>query len=107
MKAEDAMWCVVMFDLPVKTASERREATRFRHYLLDAGFSRVQYSVYVEYLPLGVNLAKTARDIKAKLPRGGEVRIIPVTDKQWSSAFRFANGTPQLEEEPPEQLEIF
>ena len=36
-----------MFDLPVLTAPQRREATRFRKFLLDRGFSMVQFSVYV------------------------------------------------------------
>lgn len=101
------MWCIVMFDLPVKTEVERKEATKFRNFLLDNGFSRVQYSVYVQYLPLGAQLAKIARDIKQRLPNAGEVRIVPLTDKQWSNAFRFCKGTPQKMEETPQQLEIF
>ncbi|QDZ43461.1 CRISPR-associated endonuclease Cas2 [Corynebacterium sp. sy039] len=101
------MWCLVMFDLPVKTAVERREATRFRNSLLDDGFSMVQYSVYVQYLPLGVNLSKIARNLKSRLPVHGEVRIVPLTDKQWSEAFRFSNGTVEKSEETPEQLQIF
>ena len=32
------MWCVVMFDLPVATALERRAAMRFRNLLLDMGY---------------------------------------------------------------------
>ena len=31
----DGMWCLVMFDLPVKTRRQRREATEFRNMLLD------------------------------------------------------------------------
>lgn len=45
--ADDPMWCVVMFDLPVGTKKQRREATRFRNLLLDEGYWRAQYSVYV------------------------------------------------------------
>ena len=36
--ADDPVWCVVMFDLPVATKKQRKEATRFRHLLLDEGF---------------------------------------------------------------------
>ncbi|ALA66410.1 CRISPR-associated endonuclease Cas2 [Corynebacterium lactis] len=107
MPGDKRMWCIVMFDLPVKTETERKEATKFRNYLLDSGFSRVQYSVYVQYLPLGAQLAKIAKDIKAKLPHEGEVRIVPLTDKQWSNAFRFSNASPKKVEKTPEQLEIF
>lgn len=47
--ADDPMWCLVMFDLPVLTKRQRSEATRFRHFLLDEGFWMAQYSVYVRY----------------------------------------------------------
>jgi len=96
-----------MFDLPVQTKIQRREATSFRNSLLDDGFSMVQFSVYVQYLPLGVNLSRIARTLKARLPQGGEVRVVPVTDKQWSEAFRFSNGTEEPKDEPPQQLQIF
>lgn len=43
--ADDPMWCLVMFDLPVETKKQRREATRFRNDLLDWGFCMVQLSV--------------------------------------------------------------
>ncbi|WP_442904906.1 CRISPR-associated endonuclease Cas2, partial [Gordonibacter sp.] len=36
------MWCVVMFDLPVQTKVQQREATKFRKLLIDSGFSMVQ-----------------------------------------------------------------
>ena len=49
--ADDPVWCVVMFDLPVATKKQRKEATRFRHLLLDEGFWMLQYSVYVRYSP--------------------------------------------------------
>lgn len=106
-KGEDGMWCLVMFDLPVTTKEQRKAATRFRNELLDDGFSMVQFSVYVQYLPLGVNLARIAATLKSRLPPNGEVRLVPVTDKQWSTAFRFSNGTEQPKEDAPEQLQIF
>lgn len=32
------MWCLVMFDLPVKTKRQRHAATVFRNMLLDMGY---------------------------------------------------------------------
>jgi len=32
------MWVLLMFDLPVVTKDQRKEATKFRLYLLDLGF---------------------------------------------------------------------
>lgn len=101
------MWCVVMFDLPVKKKQERTAATKFREHLYDLGFSRAQFSVYVQYLPLGARLTSIVKQIKTKLPNGGDVRIICVSDHQWSKAIRFSNTETASSEEPPSQLTIF
>ena len=41
-----SMWIVTMFDLPVDTKKARREYTLFRKFLLQDGFTQMQYSVY-------------------------------------------------------------
>ena len=51
LKLGDTMWCVIMFDLPVQTKQERKEAAVFRKLLLDSGFSMIQFSVYAKYSP--------------------------------------------------------
>lgn len=103
----EPMWCVVMFDLPVKTASQRREATRFRNDLLDLGFCRAQYSVYVQYFPLASRISSTVKALKLGLPVGGDIRIMSVTDHQWSKTIRFSNAKETTPEERPSQLTIF
>ena len=40
------MWVMVMFDLPVVSAEDRKQSTDFRNRLLDLGFEMVQFSVY-------------------------------------------------------------
>ena len=105
-RRDDSVWCLVMFDLPVTTNQQRKAATRFRNSLLDDGFSMVQFSVYVRYLPLGAQLHRVAKSIKLRLPPNGEVRIVPLSDRQWSTAFRFRNGTEQSTEKTPDQLLI-
>lgn len=96
-----------MFDLPVKSAKERKEATRFRKHLLDLGFAMAQYSVYVQYLPLASRLSVLVKSIKSELPRGGDVRILNVADNQWAKTVRFSNQTETVTEESPPQLTIF
>lgn len=39
------MWILVLFDLPVVEKQERKAATDFRNFLLDHGFSMVQFSI--------------------------------------------------------------
>ena len=43
------MWLVVMFDLPVGSRREMKLATRFRNSLLELGFMRKQFSVYMRH----------------------------------------------------------
>lgn len=40
------MRILVFFDLPVKTKAEKREATKFRKFLINDGYHMLQYSVY-------------------------------------------------------------
>jgi len=71
------------------------------------GFCRAQFSVYVQYLPLGAQLHILAKGIKAELPHGGDVRILAVTDTQWSKTIRYSNADETKPEETPSQLMIF
>ena len=78
------MRIIVMFDLPVTTASDRREYTRFRKYLIKNGFMMMQESVYVK-LALNQNTAAAIIDaLKKNKPPEGLVQILSVTEKQFS-----------------------
>lgn len=105
--ADDPMWSIVMFDLPVLTAKQRREASRFRHLLLDEGFWMAQYSVYVRYSPTMFGEVRRIRAIKAALPDGGEVRVLYVTDREWSTMLCFREEAPLAPDPAPQQLTIF
>ena len=95
------MWCLVMFDLPVKTKRQRHAATVFRNMLLDMGYGMVQYSVYVRYTPTQSGNRATVKMIKDNLPANGLVRILHISDHQWSTAARFSSGKREIEEETP------
>lgn len=101
------MWCVVMFDLPVETKPERRAAVRFRNLLLDMGYSMVQYSVYARYTPTQAGNRTTVKAIQKNLPPRGEIRILHITDHQWSSALRYRNLEEETEAGPPKELTVF
>ncbi|QNE88579.1 CRISPR-associated endonuclease Cas2 [Corynebacterium incognita] len=106
-KGKEPVWCIVMFDLPVGTKRERSEATRFRNQLQDLGFGRAQFSVYVQYFPLAARVANVVKILKTQLPRGGDIRIISVTDVQWAKAIRFSRAQEAKTEETPTQMTIF
>ena len=105
--ADDPVWCVVMFDLPVATKEQRKEATRFRHLLLDEGFWMLQYSVYVRYSPTVAGEPRRVSTIKSSLPDGGEVRMLYVTDREWSRTLCFRNEESVEAGPEPQQLMIF
>lgn len=105
--ADDPMWCVVMFDLPTKTAAERRNHQEFRNMLLDNGFIFAQFSVYAKYSPSGVLSTREVNGIKSQVPPKGEIRILHVTDRQWANTVRFSNATEIPNSTEPTQLLLF
>lgn len=106
-KGTEPVWCLIMFDLPTNTKNERKEATKFRNILMDLGFCRVQFSVYVQYFPLAARISSTVKHIKSNLPNGGDIRILCVTDTQWSKTICYSKKNEIEPEEIPTQLMIF
>lgn len=104
---DDSMWALVMFDLPVHSKTQRARASKFRNDLLDLGFQRVQLSVYTQYFPAGARSVPVVKAVKRQLPPEGEVRIVMITDNQWSKAFRFYAQRQEPSEKEPPQLVIF
>ena len=49
LNAYRIMWLLVMFDLPVTTKHERKEAALFPKNLEKDGFAMHQFSVYMRY----------------------------------------------------------
>jgi CRISPR-associated protein Cas2 len=77
------MWMMVMFDLPTETPEMRREAGRFRNFLMDIGFTMAQYSVYMRFTGTRENSQKYIRMIKNNNPQTGDVNILFFTDTQF------------------------
>jgi len=101
------MWLVTMFDLPVDSVQARRRYTRFRKALLDSGFMMIQYSVYARYCE-SEDAAEAKRCIvRAHLPVQGAVRMLSVTDRQFSKMEQYIGKTRAGPDEPPGQLLLF
>ncbi len=102
-------WLIVAFDLPVGTKQQRKAATDFRNFLLDDGYTMVQWSVYarpcVSFARQQTHLAR----LKANLPPEGSVRALFVTRAQWERSF-VIQGAPATEAEPenlPDQIQLW
>ena len=102
------MRIIVMFDLPTGTKEERRKATQFRKFLLDDGYSMLQYSVYARLCPNRDNANKHLARLEYKKPVTGSVRAIMVTENQFAS-MQVIVGTKTLQERKVrvEQLSFF
>lgn len=101
------MWLFVMFDLPVGTKKERKQATGFRNNLLDLGFEMSQFSVYLKYCPSNEKTESLEAKIQSHLPFGGKVDILAITDKQFSNMKRFYAKKRQKKDDNPIQIRLF
>lgn len=101
------MWMYVLFDLPVTTKKEQREATKFREHLLDLGFEMVQFSVYGKSCAGKDKVESLANKISVNLPAGGTVDIMSITDKQYENIMRFHGRSPPKGMKKDEQFILF
>lgn len=77
------MRVLVMFDLPVVSAHDRKEYTKFRKYLLKSGFLMLQESVYCK-LAMNSTMADSLVDnLRKNRPEKGVVQAIKITEKQY------------------------
>lgn len=101
------MWLMAMFDLPVGDKAARRRYARFRGVLLDNGFSRLQYSVYARCCNSEATAETHRRQIVAKLPPDGHVRLMMITDRQFEKMESYVGKKQAENEQAPAQLQLF
>lgn len=101
------MWMLVMFDLPVMTAEERKSANDFRFDLLDFGFERCQFSVYLRFCEGREQADTWTRRVQAVLPSGGKVYCLYFTDKQYEGIVRFERRVRAKPRKNPDQFQLF
>ncbi len=87
-----------MFDLPVITDKERKIATSFRKFLLDDGYIMMQFSVYSRICKNNDDLQKHINRLKIHSPKNGNIRMLQITEKQYSNIIMFA-GSKEVEED--------
>ena len=92
------MRLIVMFDLPVITDKERKIATSFRKFLLDDGYIMMQFSVYSRICKNNDDLQKHINRLKIHSPKNGNIRLLQITEKQYSNIIMFA-GSKEVEED--------
>ncbi|MDR1565335.1 MAG: CRISPR-associated endonuclease Cas2 [Oscillospiraceae bacterium] len=78
------MRLLVFFDLPVKTKLQRKTATQFRNFLLKDGYHMIQYSLYARTCNGTDAVEKHKKRLYTSLPDNGSVRLLVITEKQYS-----------------------
>lgn len=84
MKKHDFMRLLLFFDLPMVTKKERKVYAAFRKYLISKGYIMLQFSVYVRIFANREAVNNHVVMIKKNVPKEGQIRIMSVTEKQFS-----------------------
>lgn len=101
------MWIFVMFDLPVGTKREMKNATKFRQFLLDEGFEMSQFSVYARFCNGKESFEAHLSRIERNLPEKGDIHVLTFTDRQYENIIRFSSQRRQKPRKNPDQLALF
>lgn len=79
------MRTLVLFDLPVLKASQRKEYRRFIKLLKTEGFYMLQESVYVKMSINQAAVDATMEVLEKNKPKEGLVASLTITEKQFAS----------------------
>lgn len=78
------MRVLVLFDLPMVTAENHREYTRFRKFLLKSGFLMLQESVYCKLALNSTAVNAIIENVHKNKPAEGLVQLLTITEKQYA-----------------------
>ena len=79
------MRIIVFFDLPVVTKKQRKTYAQFRKFLINSGFDMIQFSVYARITRNSDDAKKYIALVDKNKPPEGSVRVLSVTERQYSS----------------------
>lgn len=91
------MRLIVLFDLPVNTKANRKRYQAFHKFLVKDGYTMMQFSVYSRIADGLDGIDKHLNRLRANAPAKGNIRVMTVTEKQYSSML-FLVGKPSPQE---------
>lgn len=91
------MRVVLFFDLPMETKKQIRIYTKFRTYLIRQGYMMLQYSVYSKILNNVDAANQHIKMIERSCPQEGNIRILLLTEKQYSRMRVVIGGKSRME----------
>jgi len=97
----------VMFDISTKTKKDLDKYRKFRADLLGHGFIMFQYSIYIRFCRSLSIAEKYEKKIEAQAPHNGSIRIIKITESQYSNMITIENYREKPEEKVAQQEQTF
>lgn len=79
------MRLILFFDLPVDTATQRKEYRLFRKFLIKDGYLMLQESVYAKLVVNDGAAGASIMRLRKHRPPEGLVQVLKVTEKQFST----------------------
>jgi len=79
------MRLIVMFDLPTETSADRRNYRKFRKFLIQNGYSMMQYSVYSKIVLNRPVLNYQKKKLEQNAPYKGYIDTLIVTENQYAN----------------------
>ena len=92
------MRLLVFFDLPVGTATDRKNYRKFRKFLIENGYLMVQYSIYAKIILNHSILSYQKKKIMDQIPKKGTVDLLLVTEKQYAGMERVTSTKKDTEQ---------
>ncbi|WP_029072874.1 CRISPR-associated endonuclease Cas2 [Kandleria vitulina] len=89
---------ILFFDLPMNTKKEKRVYRNFRKYLIQNGYMMMQFSVYCRIFANREAAVNHITILKRNVPKEGQIRIMLVTEKQYSKIEIIVGGKSKQEE---------
>jgi CRISPR-associated protein Cas2 len=97
----------VMFDISTQTKKDLEKYRHFRAKLLVNGFIMFQYSIYIRFCNSLVIAQKYEKKISDYAPNNGSIRILKITESQYSNMIKVENYREEPEEKVAEQEQTF
>ena len=95
----------VMFDMPTETKKDLEKYRKFRKKLFELGFVMFQYSIYIRFCRSLVIAQKYERKVELSAPLNGSIRIIKITEAQYSNMKIIENYREKPEKKIEEQTQ--
>lgn len=88
-----------MFDLPTETSTHRRNYRKFRKFLIQNGYSMMQYSIYTKIILNRPVLNYQKKKLQQNVPPEGYVDTLIVTEKQFVNMEMFGGDGKRSDQE--------